>query len=95
MVEEKRCNPPKKNSKLLQKFKEQNENEFLEPLPLKRLKLDEEGSDRLILGEIHNQINLVPMEREFSFGLHESKAKQKQRDKENQEVFKTPSQPQQ
>lgn len=101
MVEEKRCNPPKKNSKLLQKINQQNENDFQEPLPLKRLKLDEDGSDRKILGEIQNNFESIPivMEKEFSFGETLSKPKLKQMDKENQQkdegVFKTPLQPQQ
>jgi hypothetical protein len=81
MVDEKRCNPPKKNSKLLQKIVNQ-QSEFLEPLPPKKTWRDDD--ERRILGEVQNTMEYEPsfnMSKEFSFGpmvsSQVSKAKKK------------------
>ena len=78
MVEEKMCNPPKKNSRLLQKINA-TQNEFVEPLPLKRIKIDDDAPQepptvRNILAEKQNTMSLgldapsVEILKEFSFG---------------------------
>lgn len=83
MVEEKRCNPPKKNSRILHKFtsSSNNANEgFKSPLPPKKARRDfEDDPYRPVLGEKQNTMSFEQptLSKEFSFGGDFCKAKVK------------------
>lgn len=86
MVEEKRCNPPKKNSRMLNKFTPSCNEGFKSPLPPKKARRDfDEEPFRQILGEKQNTMifEKPSLNKEFSFGGDFCKAKVKQMSKEN------------
>jgi hypothetical protein len=60
MVVDKRCNPPKKNSRILQKFGGGHDDDFREPLPPKKMRNEFHDDNRSVLGEIQNIMEMQP-----------------------------------
>jgi len=87
MVEQQQCTPPKKSSKLLRTMN--GPSDFLEPLPTKKTKLDNQREgipmgDRTNLQDFNEQKSILTREFSFNDNSFLKKRQQKKIDKENQ-----------